>query len=59
MLLPNWAWLDATLNWLSIPLTIFAFLAGALATAVCFALIPLIARIGTTGPVADAKATAE
>lgn len=36
-----------------------AILAGALATAVCFALIPVIARIGTTGPVADAKATAE
>ncbi|QDF98408.1 malonate transporter subunit MadL [Azoarcus sp. DD4] len=36
-----------------------AILAGALATAVCFALIPVIARIGTSGPVADAKAVAE
>lgn len=36
-----------------------AILAGALATVVCFALIPVIARIGTSEPVVDAKAVAE
>lgn len=36
-----------------------AILAGALATVVCFALIPVIARIGTSEPVVDAKAIAE
>lgn len=36
-----------------------AILAGALATVVCFALIPVIARIGTSGPIADAKVIAE
>lgn len=36
-----------------------AILAGALATVVCFALIPAVARIGNKEPIADAQALAE